>query len=195
MEPPGLGALDVLLAAAAASETAMVLHPLHREDVLTAAAAAPAGPVTAEATPPPVLTVTAFNSGGDLRRPDPMMCWGGSFLADSSCTALIFFTTDPFDQSLVTTCWKGRGEEVPTAIASGAKGVAAPPRPLRLGTVAVDATAETPLLGRPPRAASKSAFLFPLLVGMATRINAELWMMAQNGRRGNSDVAKIGGCR
>jgi hypothetical protein len=29
---------------------------------------------------------------------------------------------------------------------------------------------------------------------MVTRINAELWMMAQNGRRENSDVAKIGGC-
>jgi len=29
---------------------------------------------------------------------------------------------------------------------------------------------------------------------MATRINAELWMMAQNRRRGNGDVAKIGGC-
>jgi hypothetical protein len=173
MELPGLGALDVLLAAsvllaaAVASETAMVLRPLRRE-----------------------LTVTAFNSGGDFRRPDPMMCWVGSFLADSSCTAMIFFTTDPFDQSLVTTCWKGRGEEVPTE--AEAKGVAA--RPLRLGPVAVDATAETPLLGRPPRPASKSAFLFPLLVGMATRINAELWMMAQNGRRGNSDVAKIGGC-
>ena len=113
---PGLGALDVMLAAA--SETAMVLCPLRREDVLTVAAAAPAGPVTAEAAPPPVLTAAAFNSGGDLRRPDPMMCWGGSFLADSSCTALICFTTAPFDQSLVTTCWKGRGEEVPTAIAS-----------------------------------------------------------------------------
>jgi len=96
---------------------------------------------------------------------------------------------DPFDQSLVTTCWIGRGEEAPTAIAAGAKGAAAP-RPLRLGAVAVDATAETPLLGRPPpRTASKLAFLFPLLVGMATRINAELWMMAQNGIRG-----KIGGC-
>jgi hypothetical protein len=95
---------------------------------------------------------------------------------------------DPFDQSVVTAV-----EEVLTAIAAGSKG-AAPPRPLHLGPVAVDATEETPLLGRPPRPASKSAFLFPLLVGMATRINAELWMMAQNGRRGNSDVAKIGGC-
>ena len=36
---------------------------------------------------------------------------------DSSCTALICFTTAPFDQSLVTTCWKVRGEEVPTPIA------------------------------------------------------------------------------
>ena len=114
---------------------------------------------------------------------------------DSSCTALIFFTTDPFDQSLVTTCWKGRGEEVPIAVAAaGATGAVAPPRPLRLGTVAVNATAETLLLGRPPHAASKSAYLFPLLVGMATRIKAELWIMAQNGRKGNSDVAKIGGC-
>jgi hypothetical protein len=93
---------------------------------------------------------------------------------------------DPFDQSVVTTV-----EEVLTA--AGSKGAA--PRPLRLGAVAVDATAATPLLGRPPlRTASKSAFLFPLLVGMVTRINAELWMMAQNGRRENSDVAKIGGC-
>jgi len=144
------------------------------------------GPVTAEAAPPPVLTGAAFNSGGDLRRPD-LMSLGGSFLADTSCT-LIFFTTDPFDQSLVT-----RGEEVPTAIAAGSKGVATP-RPLRLGAVAVDATEEIPLLGCPLRTASKSAFLFPLLVGMATRIDAELWMMAQNGRRGNGDVAKIGGC-
>ena len=117
-----------------------------------------------------------------------MMCWGGSFLADTSC-ALIFFTMDPFDQSLATT-----GEEVPTTNGVGSKG-GAPPRPLRLGAIAVDATEETPLLGCPrPRTASKSAFLFPLLVGMATRINAELWMMAQNGRRGNGDVAKIGGC-
>ncbi len=122
MEPSGLGALDVMLAAAAASETAMVLRPLRREDVLTVAAAAHAGPVTAVAAPPPVLVTTA----------------------------------------------------------AGAKG-AAPPRTLRLGTVAVDATVKTPLLGR-PRAASKSAFLFPLLVGVVTRINAELWMLAQNGR-------------
>ena len=113
--------------------------------------------------------------------------WGGSFLANTSCS-LIFFTTDPFDQSLVT-----RGEEVSTTIAVGSKGEA-PPCPLHLGAVAVDATEETPLLGRPPWAAFKSAFLFPLLVGMVTRINVELWMMAQNGRRGNGDVAKIGGC-
>ncbi len=131
------------------------------------------GPVTAEAAPPPVLTGAAFNLGGDLRRP-VLMSLGGSFLADTSC-ALILFTTDPFDQSFVT-----RGEEVPTAIAAGSKR-AAPPSPLRLGAVAVDATEETPLLRRPLRAASKSAFLFPLLVGTVTRINAELWMMAQNG--------------
>ncbi len=118
MEPPGLGALDVVLAAA--SETAMVLCPLRREDVLTAAAAAPAGPVTAAAAPP-----------------------------------------------------------VPVTAAAGAVG--AMPHPLRLGNVAVVATAKTPLLGH-LRAASKSAFLFPLLVGMATRINVELWMLAQNGR-------------
>ena len=65
-----------------------------------------------------VITGVAFNSGGDLRRPNPMMCWGGCFLADSSCTALISFTIAPFDQSLVTTCSEGRGEEVPTQIAS-----------------------------------------------------------------------------
>jgi hypothetical protein len=47
-----------------------------------------------------------------------MMCWGGFFLADSPCTALISFTIAPFDQSLVTTCSEGRGEEVPTQIAS-----------------------------------------------------------------------------
>ena len=40
-----------------------------------------------------VITVAEFNLGGELRRPDPMMCWGGSFLADSSCTALSCFTT------------------------------------------------------------------------------------------------------
>jgi hypothetical protein len=119
MEPPGLGALDVMLAAA--SETAMVLCPLRREYVLTAAAAAPTGPVTAAAAPP-----------------------------------------------------------VPVAAAAGAKG--ATPHTLHLGNVAMVATAKTPLLGR-LRAASKSVFLFPLLVGMATRINAELWMLAQNGRR------------
>jgi hypothetical protein len=118
MEPPGLGALDVVLAAA--SETAMVLRPLRQEDVLTAAAAAPAGPVTAAAAPP-----------------------------------------------------------VPVTAAAGAVG--AVPCPLRLGNVAVVATAKTPLLGQ-LHAASKSAFLFPLLVGMATRINAELWMLAQYGR-------------
>ena len=64
------------------------------------------------------VTGAAFNSGGDLQRPDPMMCWGGCFLADSSCTALISFIIAPFDQSLVTTCSEGRGEEVPTPIAS-----------------------------------------------------------------------------
>jgi len=46
------------------------------------------------------------------------MWWGGSFLADSSCTALICFTTAPFDQSLVTTCLEGIGAVVPTPIAS-----------------------------------------------------------------------------
>ena len=71
----------------------------------------------------------------------------------------------------------------------------APPRPLRLGAVAVDATEETPLLGRPLRAASKLACLFPLLVGMATRINDKMRMMTQNGRRWNGDVVEIGGCR
>ena len=65
-----------------------------------------------------VITVAAFNLGGDLRRPNPMICWGGRFLADSSCTALISLTTAPFVQSLVTTCWKGGGEEIPPAIAS-----------------------------------------------------------------------------
>jgi hypothetical protein len=119
IELPALGALDVVLAAV--SETAMVLCPLRREDVLTAAAAAPPVPVTAAAAPP-----------------------------------------------------------VPVTAAAGAVGAA--PRPLCLrGNVVVVATAKTPLLGR-LRAASKLAFLFPLLVGMATRINAELLMMAQNGR-------------
>jgi hypothetical protein len=51
---------------------------------------------------------------------------------------------------------------VPVTAAAGAVGAA--PRPLRLGNVVVVATAKTPLLGR-LRAASKLAFLFPLLVG------------------------------
>ena len=56
MAPPALGALDVVLVAA--SETAMVLHPLHREDVLTAAAA-PTVPVTAAAAAVPPVPMTA----------------------------------------------------------------------------------------------------------------------------------------
>ncbi len=46
------------------------------------------------------------------------MCWVGRFLADSFCTALISFTIPPFDQSLVTTCSEGRGEEFSSPIAS-----------------------------------------------------------------------------
>ena len=65
---------------------------------------------------------------------------------------------------------------VPVTAAAGAVG--AVPRPLRLGNVVVVATAKTPLLGR-LRAASKSALHFPLFVGMATRIDAELLMLAQ----------------
>ena len=65
-----------------------------------------------------VLTAAAFNSGGDLRRPIPILWWGGSFLVDSSCTDEICFTTAPFDQSLVTTCLEGIGAVVPTPIAS-----------------------------------------------------------------------------
>ena len=57
----------------------------------------------------------AFNSGGDLRRPNPMIV---RFLADSFCTAMISFTIPPFDQSLVTTCSEGRGEEFSSPIAS-----------------------------------------------------------------------------
>jgi hypothetical protein len=56
MAPPALGALDVVLAAA--SKTAMVLRPLCREDVLTAAAA-PTVPVAAAAEPPVPLTSAA----------------------------------------------------------------------------------------------------------------------------------------
>ena len=65
-----------------------------------------------------VITAAEFNSGGGLRRPNPMMCWGGRLLADTSCTVPICFTMAPFDQSLVTTCWKGGGEEIRPAIAS-----------------------------------------------------------------------------
>ena len=66
---------------------------------------------------------------------------------------------------------------VPVTAAAGAVGAA--PRPLRLGNVVVVATDKTPLLGR-LCAASKSAFLFPLLVGMATRINTELLIFEQH---------------
>ena len=66
---------------------------------------------------------------------------------------------------------------VPVTAAAGAVGVA--PRPLRLCNVVVVATDKTPLLGR-LCAASKSAFLFPLLVGMATRINTELLIFEQH---------------
>jgi hypothetical protein len=54
---PALGTLDVVLAAA--SETAMVLHPLCRDDVLTVAAAAPTVPVSAAAAPPVPVTSAA----------------------------------------------------------------------------------------------------------------------------------------
>ena len=57
MAPPALGALDVVLAAA--SKTAMVLRPLCREDVLTAAAAPTVVPVAAAAEPPVPLTSAA----------------------------------------------------------------------------------------------------------------------------------------
>jgi hypothetical protein len=107
---PALGALDVVLVAT--SETAMILQPLCREDMLTAAAASPTLPVTAAAAPPVPVT-------------------------------------------------------------SAAVAVGAAPRRLRLGNVVVVATAKTPLLGR-LHAASKSAFLFPVLVGMVMRINVEL---------------------
>jgi hypothetical protein len=65
---------------------------------------------------------------------------------------------------------------VPVTAAAGAVG--AVPRPLHLGNVVVVATTKTSLLGR-LRAASKSAFLFPLFVGMATRIDAKFLMLAQ----------------
>jgi len=57
---------------------------------------------------------------------------------------------------------------VPVTSAAGAVGVA--PLPLRLGNVVVGTSAKTPLLG------SLVAFLFPVLVGMVMRINAELLM-------------------
>jgi hypothetical protein len=106
---PALGALDVVLVAAAPSEPEMVLRPLRLDDVLTVAAAAPTVPVSAAAAPP-----------------------------------------------------------VPVTSAAGAVGVA--PLPLRLGNVVVGTSAKTPLLG------SLVAFLFPVLVGMVMRINAELLM-------------------
>ncbi len=52
----------------AMSETAMVLRPLRREDVLTVAAAAPAGPVTAAAAPP-VPVISAVVAVGVAPRP------------------------------------------------------------------------------------------------------------------------------
>ncbi len=62
MAPPALGALDLVLAAA--SNTAMVLHPLHQEDVLTATAA-PTVPVRAAAAAvPPVLVTAAAGAVG-----------------------------------------------------------------------------------------------------------------------------------
>jgi hypothetical protein len=69
------------------------------------------------------------------------------------------------------------GVASPVPVTAAAEAVGAAPRPLRRNVVVV-AMAKTPLLGR-PSAASKSAFLFPLLVGMVTRINAELLMLAQ----------------
>ncbi len=62
---PTLGALDVVLAAL--SETAMVLRPLRREDMLTVAAAAPAGPVSAVAAPPVPVTAAAGAVGAAPR--------------------------------------------------------------------------------------------------------------------------------
>ena len=61
-----------------------------------------------------VATGVAFNSGGDLRRPNRAT----SSSAHGGGAFLISFTIAPFDQSLVTTCSEGRGEEVPTPIAS-----------------------------------------------------------------------------
>jgi hypothetical protein len=47
----------------ATSETAMVLCPLHQEDVLTAAAVAPTVPVTAAAAPPVPVIINCFVNG------------------------------------------------------------------------------------------------------------------------------------
>ena len=55
----------------------------------------------------------AFNSGGDLRRPNPMKV---RFLADSFCTAMISFTIPPFDQSLVTTCSEGSSSPIASVL-------------------------------------------------------------------------------
>ena len=78
MEPPALGALDVVLAAA--SETAMVLHALHRdwEDVLTAAAAAPKVLVTAAVAPPVLVTAVAGAVGA---APRPLLLGNGVVVA------------------------------------------------------------------------------------------------------------------
>ena len=51
------GALDVVLAAA--SETAMVFHPLRKDNVLTVAAVAPTVTVSAAAAPPVPVTSAA----------------------------------------------------------------------------------------------------------------------------------------
>jgi hypothetical protein len=62
-------------------------------------------------------------------------------------------------------------------VTAAAGAVAATPCPLCRNVVVV-VTAKTPILGR-PSAASKSAFFFPLLVGMVTRFNAEFLMLPQ----------------
>jgi hypothetical protein len=75
MVVPALGALDVVLAAAL--ETAMVLRPLRREDMLTAVAAGPTLPLTAAAAPPVPVTSAVVAVGAAPRPLRPRRCSSG----------------------------------------------------------------------------------------------------------------------
>jgi len=92
MEPPALGALDEVLAAA--SETAMVLRPLRQENVLTVAAAAPTVPVTAGVASPVPVTAAAEAVGAaprPLRRNVVVVAMAKTPLSGSLRTAAFLF--------------------------------------------------------------------------------------------------------